>query len=301
MILTRRGLSLDSPRDGDVSPFAPSEAFICGGQDFIERVVLSRRTGRPAAPIGRSGREDDVQNAKPADYLSSMLVSSAVSVLIKPSAVRGISCKATISSVHHFEVVFSACPRGKLMNSPRQVGIEGHKPLCEPEILDGPWHVLRTRSNFEKRVAQHLAMRAIEHYLPLYRDRVKWTDRTVLTERPLFLGYVFARYSAKSRIVVLSTPGVVSALGDEPGDLVANDELDRIREGLSSGLLLRPHPRISAGTQVRIREGVFTGVQGVVAEFRQQCKVVISIAAARQFFSIEVDSSVLEIVKPYPT
>ena len=31
-----------------------------------------------------------------------------------------------------------------------------------------------------KRVAQHLIVRSVEHYLPLYAERVKWTDRTVL-------------------------------------------------------------------------------------------------------------------------
>ena len=140
-------------------------------------------------------------------------------------------------------------------------------------------------------------VRAVEHYLPLYRERVRWTDRTVVTERPLFSGYVFARFSPESRITVISTPGVVRSLGDEEGNLVSCRDLDKIREGLGSGLLLRPHPNVSIGARVRIRAGIFEGVEGVVAEFRQQCKVIIALAAVRQCFSLEVELADLEVLK----
>ena len=70
-----------------------------------------------------------------------------------------------------------------------------------------PWHVLHVLSNHEKRVAQHLVVRAVEHYLSLYTERVKWTDRTVTAERPLFLGYVFVRASLQIRSSIISTPG----------------------------------------------------------------------------------------------
>lgn len=160
-----------------------------------------------------------------------------------------------------------------------------------------PWHVLNVRSNFEKRVAQHLGIRSIEHYLPLFNERVKWTDRTVIAERPLFSGYVFARFSPKSRITVISTPGVVRSLGDENWCLVSCAELDKIREGLASGLLLRPHPNVTVGTPVRVRVGVFEGAEGVITEFRKQCKVVIALAAIRQSFSLEVEYRDLELMK----
>lgn len=164
----------------------------------------------------------------------------------------------------------------------------------KPEI---PWHVLHVRSNFEKRVAQHLTARSIEHYLPLFQERVKWTDRTVLTDRPLFSGYVFARFLPETRIAAISSPGVVRSLGDEAGNLVSCAELDKIRNGLATGLLLRPHPNVSIGARVRIRTGIFEGVEGVIAEFRQQCKVILALAAVRQSFSLEVALSEIEILK----
>ncbi len=80
-------------------------------------------------------------------------------------------------------------------------------------MQSSPWNVLHVITNHEKRVAKHLGVRSVEHYLPLYSERVKWTDRTVVTERPLFSGYVFVRYSAETRLSVISTPGVLRILG----------------------------------------------------------------------------------------
>jgi transcription antitermination factor NusG len=163
-----------------------------------------------------------------------------------------------------------------------------------------PWHVLHVNSNHEKRVAQHLIVRSIEHYLPLYTERVKWTDRTVVAERPLFTGYVFARFAPQSRITVISTPGVLRLLGDEERDLVTGEELDKIREGLSTGLLLRPHGCFEVGTRVRVRDGVFAGVEGVVTEFRHRCRVIITLSGVRQCFSLEVEQNGLEVLKTAP-
>jgi len=159
-----------------------------------------------------------------------------------------------------------------------------------------PWHVLHVLSNHEKKVAQHLQVRTIEYYLPLYREKVKWTDRTVLAERPLFSGYVFARFDPQYRIPVISTPGVLRLLGDQKWDLVEDEVLEKVRTGLAKGLPLRPHPSITVGTKVRIRNGVFEGIEGVVSELRQQCKVIITLAAVRQCFSVEAELGDLQVL-----
>jgi transcription termination/antitermination protein NusG len=178
--------------------------------------------------------------------------------------------------------------------------VQGFGSIQEHATRQTPWQVLHVRSNYEKLVAQHLTVRGVEHYLPLYRERAKWTDRTVITERPLFSGYVFARFLHGSRVTVISTPGVLRCLGDEEGDLVSCAELDRIREGLASGHLLRPHRLVSVGTRVRVRSGIFEGVEGMVTEFRQQCKVIIAVAAVRQCFSLEVELASIEVLEKLP-
>ncbi len=160
-----------------------------------------------------------------------------------------------------------------------------------------PWHVLHVMANHEKRVAQHLFVRSLEHYLPLYTERSKWTDRSVILERPLFTGYVFVRFSPEGKLSVVSTPGVIRVLGDYETDTVSDEEIERIRNGLASGCLLRPHPHVSVGTPVRVRGGVFEGVEGIVTEFRRQCRVIIALAAVRQYFSLEVELEDIDVLR----
>ena len=159
------------------------------------------------------------------------------------------------------------------------------------------WHVLHVLSNHEKRVAQHLQVRSLEHYLPLYKQRVKWTDRTVVAERPLFSGYVFVRYAPQNRIAVISTPGVLRVLGDHESDMVRDEDLAKIRNGLAMGMPLRPHPGITVGTKVRVCEGVFAGVEGYVTELRKQCRVIVTLAAVRQCYSLEIGIDDLIVLK----
>jgi transcription antitermination factor NusG len=165
---------------------------------------------------------------------------------------------------------------------------------------ESPWQVLHVFANHERRVAQHLSVRSLEHYLPLYTERSKWTDRSVILERPLFTGYVFVRFSPHTRFSVVSTPGVIRLLGEYEGDAVSPEEIDRIREGLASGCLLRPHPHVYVGTPVRVRSGVFEGVEGVVTEFRHQCRVIIALSAVKQCFSLELDLGDIQVLRKMP-
>lgn len=166
---------------------------------------------------------------------------------------------------------------------------------------ENPWHVLHVISNHEKRVARHLTVRGVEHYLPLYAERSRWTDRVVTVERPLFAGYVFVRFATAARLSVISTPSVLRLLGDKARDTVAAFEIERIREGLATGCLLRPHPGVQLGSPVRVLRGVFAGANGVVTEFRQRCKVVMELSATGQGFSLELDLADIEVCNPVMT
>jgi transcription antitermination factor NusG len=163
---------------------------------------------------------------------------------------------------------------------------------------ESPWNVIHVVAKHEKRVAQHLAARSIEHYLPLYAERSKWSDRTVVLERPLFTGYVFVRFSPHSRLPIISIPGVIRLLGDTAVDTVDPEEVATIREGLAKGHILRPHPFLLAGTRVRIRAGVFSGVEGIVTKLRPSCRVILLVSAIQQCFSLEIGLEHLDVLKP---
>jgi transcription antitermination factor NusG len=164
-------------------------------------------------------------------------------------------------------------------------------------MLEDSWHVLHVIANHEKRVSQHLSVRSLEHYLPIYKDRSRWSDRWVIVERPLFPGYLFVRFSLQTRLSVISTPSVIRLLGDDDHETVSTQEIERIRNGLASGCQLRPHPLVRVGTPVRVKSGVFEGVDGVVTELRRRCKVILSLGCAEQCFSLEVDLRDLDVLR----
>ena len=86
---------------------------------------------------------------------------------------------------------------------------------CPPEKNLAPkWFAVYTAPRHEKRVGQYLGVKQIEHYVPLYQARRKWSDgTTVILDLPLFPGYVFVRIDRSQRVRVLQVPGVVSFVG----------------------------------------------------------------------------------------
>ena len=76
------------------------------------------------------------------------------------------------------------------------------------------WYVLFVRSNQEKRVADALGGRDVEHFLPCYKSVRQWKDRRVTLEIPLFPGYVFLRLSLAERAKALTVSNVVSLVGN---------------------------------------------------------------------------------------
>lgn len=158
------------------------------------------------------------------------------------------------------------------------------------------WQVVHVVANHEKRVAQHFACRHVDYYLPLYCERSRRVDRALLLERPLFMGYIFVRPSAADRLPIISTPGVLRLLGEHSTQTVSEREISAIREGLAKGYVIRAHPEISVGTPVRVCQGVFEGVTGVVMELRRRCNVVIRLTAVEQCFSMELPCEELEVI-----
>jgi len=164
------------------------------------------------------------------------------------------------------------------------------------EMQEEPWCVLHVLANHEKQVARRLAVYSLEHYLPQYIERSKWSDRTVTLERPLFNGYLFARFVPEAKRLVMSTPGVMKVLGKDRAHMVDNTEIDRIRRALAAGHVLRAHPRVSAGTRVRVCRGIFEGVEGVVTELRRQCDVVMRLTGVDEYFSLEARLEDIEVL-----
>lgn len=162
------------------------------------------------------------------------------------------------------------------------------------------WFALYTTPRHEKRVAQHLLQRQIEHYLPIYRVNRKWSDGSkVVLDLPLFPGYVFVRIPRSDRVRVLEVPGALDLVGGTGGALAALPEEEV--EALRGGVLVRraePHPLLRAGCRARIRSGAFAGMEGIVVRRKNIFRVVLTMNLIMQSISVEVDEQDLELLEP---
>lgn len=159
------------------------------------------------------------------------------------------------------------------------------------------WFALYTVSRHEKRVAQHLSQREIEHFLPLYRAQRRWRDGSrVMLDLPLFPGYMFVRVRRIDRVRVLEVPGAVAMVTGTGGQLVALPDatVEALRSGMES-YGVEPHALLVAGRRVRICSGPFVGMEGVVLRNKTRCRVVLTLEHIHRSFSVELG---LEEVEP---
>ena len=158
------------------------------------------------------------------------------------------------------------------------------------------WFALYTASRHEKRVAQHLSLREIEFYLPLYKSKRKWSDGSRVTlDLPLFPGYLFIHIQRSERGRVLGVPGALAVVGGTGGEpaWLPDATIDALRSGLETRPA-RPHSLLTAGQRVRIRSGALAGFEGIVARSKNSFRVVLTVEHIMQSYAVEVALEDLE-------
>lgn len=153
------------------------------------------------------------------------------------------------------------------------------------------WYGIRTRSNCEKVAATALESKTYETYMPTYRSRRKWSDRTIEIERPLFPGYVFCRLNLGERLLpILTTPGVVSLIGfgSEPA-AIPDTEIEAVKRMQQSACGAEPYPFVTEGERIRITGGSLKGLEGIVLKKRNVWRMIVSVMLLQRSISIEID------------
>ena len=71
------------------------------------------------------------------------------------------------------------------------------------------WIAVYTKPRHEKSVEKELKNKGYEVYLPMLKERRKWSDRKKWVSFPLFRSYIFVKIEIKNSLFILQTPGVV--------------------------------------------------------------------------------------------
>ena len=155
---------------------------------------------------------------------------------------------------------------------------------------DRNWYAVKVRSKFERTASSLLRAKGFEEFLPLVRARRRWSDRTKELEVPLFPGYVFCRFDPRFRVPVLETPGVAGIVGfGSQFTPVPESEIRAIEAVINSGNPLELYPYLSAGKKIRIEDGPFTGVEGVVVEWKNRFRLIVSVTLLQRSVAVEID------------
>lgn len=169
--------------------------------------------------------------------------------------------------------------------------------MATTQIADLPargphWYAIYTSANQEKKVAEQLALRTVEHFLPLYESLRHWKDRKVVLKLPLFPGYVFVRLALREKLNVLQIPGVARLVGfDGTPAALPDNEIETLRTSFESGVRAEPHPFLIVGREVLVRSGPLAGMKGILIQWKGKSRVVISIGLIQRSLSVQLEEA----------
>jgi transcriptional antiterminator RfaH len=142
------------------------------------------------------------------------------------------------------------------------------------------WYVVHTQPQHEMRAQINLQRQGFATYLPRYLKSRRHARRTETVPRPLFPRYIFVAMDlARDRWrAIQSTFGVshIVAAGDAPLSMPAGIvEQIRKREGADGFLTLGLPAGLTAGSQVRLIDGIFAESKGVIERIADNHRVAV--------------------------
>jgi len=160
------------------------------------------------------------------------------------------------------------------------------------------WIAVYTRPRHEKTVEQELINKGFETYLPILRERRKWSDRKKWVEFPMFRSYVFTRITFNEVIPVLEIIGVVKIIkfGNKPA-IVQDVHIEGIKLMIEGGYNPQATDYFLRGDHVEVRDGPLKGLAGEVVRLHDHDRLVIRIDAIQHSISVQIERRFLKTLK----
>ncbi len=164
-----------------------------------------------------------------------------------------------------------------------------HRTAGQDELND--WFAFRVRPRHEKQVSITLREKGFTEFLPVYKSRRQWADRTKIVEMPLFPGYIFCSTTRSSIVPVLMTSGVIDVIraGNNPLP-AAKTEIEALRQTVSVDVPLEswPYTDLSESESFSILRGPLAGLTGALVEVRCSRRLILSVNLLRRSVLVEV-------------
>jgi transcription antitermination factor NusG len=161
------------------------------------------------------------------------------------------------------------------------------------------WFAFRVRPRHEKQVSIALREKGLTEFLPLYKSKRQWADRTKVVEMPLFPGYIFCSTHRSAIVPVLMTSGVIDVVRAGTQPLPADKaEIEALQQTLKVDVPLEawPYTEASQASTFSILRGPLAGLTGMLVEVRQSQRLILSVNLLRRSVLVEVHP---DWVSPY--
>ena len=161
--------------------------------------------------------------------------------------------------------------------------------------FEGRWWLVHTKPRNEKALAEELARRNIDCFLPLAYVKRRYGRRTIAVHIPLFPGYLFLNGGEDERYATLMTHRAVNVI-DVANQTGLAAELRNIHRATTSGEPVDVYPGLHRGRRCRVVRGPFKGLEGVVLQRRDPCRVYIGVEILGQSVQVDIDAALLESI-----
>jgi transcription antitermination factor NusG len=161
------------------------------------------------------------------------------------------------------------------------------------------WFVIWAESRAEKRVAKRMDELGFSSWLPVVKERHRWSDRWKEVELPLFPGYLFARAALTDWSRILRTPGVLTVITEQGKPaLLADSFIDSLRDAVTrSGAVPEPVAEpidYAPGDEVIVQEGALSGIRGIVRERRGARQLVVWVSEIGRGVAFTIGSALVK-------
>jgi len=162
-------------------------------------------------------------------------------------------------------------------------------------ILGKKWIAVYTKPRHEKKVALELEKKGIEAYLPLLKERRRWSDRKKWVEFPLFRSYIFVRIRLKDALYVLQTFGVSKVVkAGKVISVVRDNEIQAIKLMIDGGHSPQSENYFLEGDKVEVNDGPLKGICGEVIRIDKMDRLVVRVLAIQHSISVKIDRAYLK-------
>lgn len=140
------------------------------------------------------------------------------------------------------------------------------------------WFALYTKPRHEFKASDQMSKLEIENYLPVLTKIKKWSDRKKKVTEPVFRGYLFIKGNEKERLLSLTQNSIVKCISFEGKPSVIPDwQIENLKNLLTASPDVFVINKIEAGSKIKIIEGPFSGIIGVVKETQEDKWLAVSV------------------------